>query len=222
MLIGRNAGLGEYPDSDIQCWGTVHRYCSLTRKRYEPVKRLQRAIDALVNVIPLYNVEGEIRYLDATIDLTKLPRDPIKNSLTGIDGKVGPDTLTWWMACAGVANQLSEAAGKPNGYGIAAQQKAGIDQDRYPRPLVRYAEELAPWLEDVAANFSTYYSAWKRSKVRDPLLAPPPMIIQTNQPFRARPGRWKTAGIAMAGIGLVALLSWGLAKYNEKHASIEM
>lgn len=219
MLIRQNAnlGLGMYPDSNIKCWTDAHKNCTL-RSNKEPIRRLQRAIDSMVNQIPIYNVEGYIDGPNGRIELSKLPRSPIGNSPTGYDGDVGPTTLGWFNAVIGVALQL-----KP-GDAYALQAKVNpIDADYFPRPLVQLAEELAVYLEDVAGNFAAYYEDWKRVKTPDPALAPPPMIIQTNQPLPSvRSSRWKTAGIAMAGLGLVSLVAWGMARYNEKSTAWDM
>lgn len=206
-----------YQDSQIQCWKTAAwRICSLRDSR-EPVKRLQRAIDAFISQVKIFNIEGYVEGPDGRIYIRDFESNPIARSLGGIDGKVGDTVLAWFNRGIAVAGQLKSWPAE-----VAVAASNPLDPDGYPRPLVRHASELAAYFEDVAQNYDAYYNAYKRSKSPSPDLIPPPIIVQTNQPVGARKTRWKTVGLAMAGVGLVALASWGMAKYNEKHAAWEM
>ncbi len=200
----------------IQC--VLQSYPAGSKAKNGPVADMQRAIDTLINQIPVWH--DAIGNYQATVTdpttgnvvtttINPLPPNPI-GSQAGYDGVVGPSTVgyaTTALILAGALKQIPIAIGKPF---IAPTEEN----------ITAYAFGIAQYLDEVNSNFAQLLSDYKNrgrvpaSDVFDPSTVPSlaPFVPPASKLSR----NGAIIGAAAAMMGIVGTASWNAAR-NKPH-----
>lgn len=194
------------------CWLTS--YAPTTAARKGPIATMQRAVDALVNKIPVWHMEvGQKAKItgpdgmtaEKTID--RLPDSPILNS-AGYDGVVGDSTGKYALAALILAGALKSIPDT-----VAAAYIAPHNGN-----LALYAQGIADYLNNVTDNFASLLSAYKerdRQPATDPFV---PATVPALAPYVPQPSSNKGVliGLAVGGVLLTVGASLAARKAQEE------
>jgi hypothetical protein len=223
-------GLGSFPASSWNCFVTRNNVvCDpLTAPARDGGRRLQRAIDQLLNILPLFrtpvNADGTPRTFAhdpvGTIDGRKPPG-------TGYDGQVGPNTRGLGEIALAAAAQLWREAGQ----GDPPAEVSGILALPEAPNFARGADDVATFLETVVSRSQDLIAAATaaRTTSQDVFQTPPSNIptgplFPTNAPPIIIPpdvtpqkkGHGLVIGLSIAGAAIFGgLVIWATRKKDD-------
>lgn len=193
---------------NIQC--VLQAYPAGSKARGGPVADMQRAIDQLVNKIPVWNMqvgqEATVTGPDGTVQQTRLEdkygEDPIAHR-SGYDGVVGPYTVgmaTVAMILAGALRQVPIAVGKPF---IEPTEEN----------ITAYAWSIAEYLGGVVADFENLLASYlDRGRVPATDVFEP-ATVPSLAPFVPPAGKISRNGAIIGAAAATAAIT-GIASYN--------
>lgn len=172
-----------------------------TAQRRGAVARLQESADKLINLIPMYRLNG-VKLADGSQFFSAFEPSPILKR-SGYDGLLGPSTHGWVNGAVILATAL------------APIPRSVIEAVTSPTEAMfaRHAADLAAYFDDVAMRFDDLVAAHKVQPRPLPQLAPETIeIVREVVIAKKRKTLATGAVVALGGAALTGLAVFGLRR----------